>query len=628
MIELLTKLRSGQKSLIIILFDFMTILISVYLSFALRFGVLSLSNIDEIDFVKIVPLIIIIQMLVFWKMNLYKGIWRFSSTPDLVRIIKAVSFSCILVSFILFVAFRLENIPRSVFFINWLLLIVGLGGGRFSYRILADHKNYRIAKNGEPVLIIGAGVSGNLLFKDMQNNFDLRYNVVGFVDDNLNLRGKFLQNTPVLGTTEDISDIVKNTGATKIFIAIPSASSDEIAKIVEKGNGLGITFKTLPKLSDIIHGRSQLSQLRNIKIEDLLGRETIELDTNELNNMLREKTVFISGAGGSIGSELCNQVGKFNPQKLICLDFSEFNLYQLEKELKLKYPELELIAVVGDVRNYKRLEKILNKYKPQIILHAAAYKHVPIMEANPYESVQTNVTGTDNISRLAGQYGAEKFVLISTDKAVNPTNIMGATKRIAEIVCSRNSEKYKKTKYIVVRFGNVLGSSGSVIPLFQSQIESGGPITVTHEDITRYFMSIPEASQLVLEAASLGMGGEIFLLDMGKPVRISDLAKQMIRLSGLVPEKDIKISYTGLRPGEKLYEELLANEETTLKTSHPKLHMAKSRSQNQETFNTIVELQAMDSESSLDDYKIAIKKIVPEYRTPEQHYQNNFLNIH
>jgi len=628
MIEILTRLRSGQKSAIIILFDFMTILISVYLSFALRFGVVSLGEIKEIDFFQVIPLIVFIQMIVFWKMSLYKGIWRFSSTPDLVRIIKAVSLSCVLVSFILFVTVRLENIPRSVFFIDWLLLIVGLGGGRFSYRILADHKNYRIAKNGEPVLIIGAGVSGNLLFKDMQNNFDLKYNIVGFVDDNTNLKGKYLQNTPVLGTTGELSRIIKETGATKLFIAIPSASSEEIAKIVERGNGLSVSFKILPKMSDLIHGRSQLSQLRNIRIEDLLGRESIKLDTNEINKMLHEKVVFITGAGGSIGSELCNQVARFNPNKLICLDSSEFNLYSLEKEIKLKYPDLQFISLVGDVRNSTRLEKIIKNYKPQIILHAAAYKHVPIMEANPYESVQTNVTGTENVSRIAGMCGVEKFVLVSTDKAVNPTNIMGATKRIAEIVCKRNSEIYKNTKYVIVRFGNVLGSSGSVIPHFQSQIESGGPVTVTHEEITRYFMSIPEASQLVLEAASLGSGGEIFLLDMGKPVRISDLAKQMIRLSGLEPGRDIEITYTGLRPGEKLYEELLANDETTLKTIHPKVHIAKSRNQEQGIFDSILELQVMDSESSLEKYKVAIKKIVPEYTTPEQHYLDNLQQIH
>jgi len=620
MLKTLSNLKSWQKSLIIIFYDFLIAAFGFYLSLSLRYGSFDFPGLNLANIAVITFAVALIQSTIFYKLGLYKGIWRFSSTPDLVRIIKSVSLSCLVVTFALFLFTRLEHIPRSVFIIDWLLLIVGLGGGRFAYRLVTDNTKYKTkTKEVEPVLIIGAGYSGDQLFRDIRNNSKVKCRVVGFVDDNPNLEGKSLQNLPILGTTSELAKIIEKTKVRKVFIAIPEATSEEIRKIIDKANGQNVSFKTLPKLSDIIDGKNQLSQLRNISIEDLLGRESIKLDMKLIHNMLTNKIVMVTGAGGSIGSELCNQVAKFAPKTLVLLEQSEFNLYQLEADLKQKFPKLEIISIIGDVRNKCRVENVLKRFNPQILLHAAAYKHVPIMENNPFEAIQTNVHGTKTVAELAEKYGVEKFVLVSTDKAVNPTNIMGATKRIAEIVTNVVSQKTSTTQFITVRFGNVLGSSGSVIPLFKKQIERGGPVTITHKDVKRYFMSIPEASQLVLEAASLGNGGEIFVLDMGQPVKIIDLAYQMIRLSGLKPYDDIDVKVTGLRPGEKLYEELLSDEETTIKTSHPKVHIARSRDDNSDLMLLIEKLMSLTSENSLDEYKSWVKKIVPEYVSPDEH---------
>lgn len=618
----LSNFNSRQKSLIVIFYDFVIAYASFFLALILRYGDYSSIRYSTDDLLIITAAIAGFQSVIFYGMGLYKGIWRFSSTPDLIRIIKSVSIACLVVNFTLFQVMRFENFPRSIFFIDWLLLIVFLGGGRFAYRLIKDGSSHfykNSSKDTELVLIVGAGRSGVRLLRDIRNNNDLGYRVVGFLDDNLALRGRFLQDVPVLGTTNDMLEVVKKTMVKKVFIAIPSATSNEIKLIIEKGKDSDIVFKTLPKLGDFIEGKTQLSQLRSISIEDLLGRESVRLDTQLISEMLNKKVVFVTGAGGSIGSELCAQIAKFAPRKLVCFEQSEFNLYQLEKELSAAFPQLEIIPVIGDVRNRQKVEKTLELFRPNILLHAAAYKHVPIMEINPYEAINTNVHGTRVVAESAVKFGIEKFVLVSTDKAVNPTNIMGTSKRVAEIISNIIASKGAKTKFITVRFGNVLGSSGSVIPLFQKQIETGGPITVTHKEVTRYFMSIPEASQLVLEAASLGKGGEIFVLDMGRPVKIYDLAVQMISLAGLKLDEDIRIEVCGLRPGEKLYEELLSDEESTLKTSHPKVLIAKSREIESTMEEKILELIDFDSSTVLEKYKEKLREIVPEYVEPKSH---------
>ncbi|MCB9062396.1 MAG: polysaccharide biosynthesis protein [Halobacteriovoraceae bacterium] len=631
MIKNLSTLKLWQKKIVISIYDAGIVLISYFLSFSIRFGEL----VPDIFTFKFFPYYTIVHFITclscLYFNGLYRGIWRFSSTPDLIRVIKGALSGTVMSMVLLFLFFRLEQIPRSFSIINFLLLVMGLGGGRFIYRLWHDSKTMKNKYHTsgvefEKVIIIGAGSGGEQLVREMIQNPNILLEPVGFIDDDLSKKGRTIRGIKVLGTSEIIPDLVEKQGVKQAFIAIPSASSSQIRNIVERFKGFNIEIKTLPRMKDIIHGRVEFSQLRRVGPEDLLGRESVDLDIQSLKSMISEKIVLITGAGGSIGRELCRQVCQLSPKFLIALDQTELFIYELEQELIEAFPSQNIIYKIADVRNLEKMESIFLNYTPNVVFHAAAYKHVPIMEFNPLESIQTNIYGTKIVASLSRKYDIEKFVLVSTDKAINPTNVMGTTKRIAEMVCLDLQNDSFKTKFMIVRFGNVLGSSGSVIPLFKKQIEKGGPITVTHKEIKRYFMSIPEATQLVIQAGALGEGGEIFVLKMGDPVKIYDLAKQMILLSGLKLGEDIDIEITGIRPGEKLFEELFYDSENTKSTEHPKILISKTSVLSDNFKAKLDYLLNLPPNTSVEDVKKSLKEVVEEYSPSEPvgNIENNF----
>ena len=517
-----------------------------------------------------------IQMFLFARFGLYKGIWRFASIPDLKRIVLAASLSAVLVTALL----QMINsvvVPRSVLLLDPLLLVLLMGGSRFAYRAWQEHRLYGVTiKQGTPVIVLGAGDAAIALVKELARGEEWR--VVGMLDDDKALFGRELFGVKVLGSINQLAEYTQALSVKNVIIAMPSAVHQARRTAVQLAQSEHLTLLTVPAFDDLMSGRVSVSQIRKVVVEDLLGRDAVKLDNTGLQHLIEHNAILVSGAGGSIGSELCRQVLKYKPSRLVCFDISEYALYQLEQELLSSLVGVELVFVTGDVKNEQRVRQLLTEYQPKVVFHAAAYKHVPLMEThNVAEALANNVIGTHVMASLSMQLGVERFVLISTDKAVNPTNVMGASKRLAEMVCqSLAGDTKSKTHFVMVRFGNVLGSSGSVIPKFREQIAKGGPVTVTHPEITRFFMSIPEAAQLVMQAGLMGVGGEIFVLDMGEPVKIAELAKDMIRLSGF-QQDEIKISYTGLRPGEKLYEELLADDELTQPTPHPKLRIAIAR---------------------------------------------------
>lgn len=557
-----------------------------------------------------------LQGIIFWFMGLYRGLWRYASVNDLRQIFIAVLTAAALIPLVLWM-FRIHAVvPRSVLVLNPVLLLLIMGGSRFGYRLWKEHGLYRgIKLHGEPVLVLGAGDAAINLSKELARSDDWRQ--VGFLDDDETKRGLILNGVKVLGPLDELSQWVKHLGVGRAIIAMPRATHQQRKKAIELCNQAGITALTVPAFDDLMSGRLAISQLRAVELDDLLGRDPVHLDDAGLHTLLAGKVVMVTGAGGSIGAELCRQISRFRPGKLLLYERGEFELYNIEQELLANQPELACEYLIGDVRDEARLDEIMGKYRPTVVFHAAAYKHVPLMEVqNAWQAVRNNVLGTWCVANAAQRHGVSKFVLISTDKAVNPTNVMGASKRLAEMVC-QGLQQSEGTRFIMVRFGNVLGSNGSVIPKFHEQITMGGPVTVTHPEITRYFMSIPEAAQLVLQAGLMGHGGEIFVLDMGEPVKIVDLARDMIRLSGL-SEDDIKIEFTGLRPGEKLYEELLADSEQTLPTPHPKLRIAEARKVDAAWLEKL--LAWVNTTAVQDDtaVRLALEQWVPEYKLNSQ----------
>lgn len=520
----------------------------------------------------------LLQCAVFIGFGLYRGIWRFASIPDLKRILLAVGLAAILVAAILFMLSSAVPTPRSVLILDPLLLILMMGGSRFAYRAWKEHQLYGMTlKQGDPVIVLGAGEAAIALVKDLARS--TQWQVVGLLDDDNTMLGREILGVKVFGEINKLEVLSERLGVKHVIVAMPSAHHQKRRKAIELANRLGLEVLTVPAIDDLMSGKVSVSQIRKVDVEDLLGRDAVKLDNSGLHKLIEGHAVLVSGAGGSIGSELCRQIVKFKPSALICLDISEFSLYQLEQELNVLQLPTKLHYMTCDVKNRVRVDDLLTRHKPSVVFHAAAYKHVPMMEnGNVCEALSNNVIGTHTLAQACKEAGVAKFVLISTDKAVNPTNVMGASKRLAEMVCQGLQEE-AGTRFVIVRFGNVLGSSGSVIPKFREQIAKGGPITITHPEITRYFMSIPEAAQLVMQAGMMGKGGEIFVLDMGEPVKIAELATDMIRLSGL-QEDEIKIEYVGLRPGEKLYEELLADDEHTMPTPHEKLRIAQARTTN------------------------------------------------
>lgn len=563
-----------------------------------------------------VLVVLLLQGSVLWWTGLYRGLWRFASLPDLANILKASIIGTLLIALALVLYNRIESAPRSVFSLYPVLLTLFLGAPRIIYRFWKD--NRQLLQTSSPkrrVIIVGAGRSADMLVREIKR--ETAYRVVGFVDDKKRLKGAKLQGIPVLGAIADLDEIARETSADLIIIAIPSASNHQMQTIVQACESTSLEFLTMPRLQDFVHGISPIQELKEVAIEDLLGRESVVLQWDKIAENLSGKSILITGGGGSIGSELSRQLARISPSRLVILESSEHNLYEIERSLRNEFPDLFLEAILGDVTNEMCCNEVMQRTQPEVVFHAAAYKHVPMLENQVREAIHNNVLGTQTIANAADRYGVKTFVLISTDKAVNPTNVMGASKRVAEIYCQYLAAQ-SDTRFITVRFGNVLNSAGSVVPLFQEQIRKGGPVTVTHPDVTRYFMTIPEASQLIMQAAIQGEGGEIFILDMGDPIKIHFLAEQMIRLTGKEPDLDIRIIYTGLRPGEKLYEELFHEHEACSKTVHDKILLAKSRAVNAHVFSQqLVEMESAVKQYDQEKVKLVLKRIVPEFTAKE-----------
>jgi FlaA1/EpsC-like NDP-sugar epimerase len=554
----------------------------------------------------VVPL----KALVFWRFGLYRGLWRFASLTDLQRILGAVVFAGILVPLVL-VMFRVQSVvPRSVLVLDPLLLVLIMGGSRFAYRMWREHRLYSLTKAmGEPVLVIGAGDAGARLIRELWRSREWR--VVGLLDDDGTNAGSLVHNTRILGRIGELKDWAPRFSVTKAIIALPSANHAVRRRVAQICAQAGVQALTVPSYDDLISGRLALGRIRQVELDDLLGRDPVVLDSAGLHDWLGGQVVMVTGAGGSIGSELCRQIARFNPARLVLFELSEFALYRGEQDLQAAFPNLELVGLVGDIKNDARVREVIGKYTPTVLFHAAAYKHVPMMEVNNgFEAMRNNALGTLTLARAAAAAGVPKFVLVSTDKAVNPVNIMGASKRLAEMICQ--SLQDASTRFVVVRFGNVLGSAGSVVNRFREQIAHGGPVTVTHPEMARYFMSIPEAAQLVLQAGLIGQSGQILVLDMGEPVKIIDLARDLIGLSGASTD-EIKITITGLRAGEKLYEEPLADDETTVPTPNPKLRIAKARSADPDFLATFAAWCVEADVRSDEAVRSAIGRWVPEY---------------
>ncbi|MFZ5765115.1 MAG: polysaccharide biosynthesis protein [Thermodesulfobacteriota bacterium] len=552
-----------------------------------------------------------VHAMVFWLFSLYRGLWRFASLPDLSRIVKSVLLSSLIVTLAASLFVRLEGVPRTVLLLTPLLLILGLSAPRLFYRWFKDHRLLLKQKEGVRTLIVGAGHAGEMLLRDQLHRQE--YMPVALVDDNPKKHNREIHGVRVYGGIENITAIVRLLDVELVIMAIPSASKETVKRFVSECARVGVPCKTLPSVRELAGGRVNAAQLRPLTLNDLLGREAIRLDHEAIAGYLRGKSVLVTGGGGSIGSELCRQVASQEPSRLIIFENGEFNLYAIDQELRVAFPGLKIVNVLGDIKNRDRVDWVFRKFLPDVVFHAAAYKHVPMLEINPAEGVSNNVFGTKIVADAADRYGVDRFVLVSTDKAVNPANVMGTTKRIAEIYC-QNLDRRSRTKFITTRFGNVLGSAGSVVPLFEKQIARGGPVTVTHRDIRRYFMTIPEAVSLILQAGSMGAGGEIFVLEMGEAVYIRDLAEQMIKLSGLVPGRDIKIEYIGLRPGEKLFEEVFHENEDLQGTSHPKLQLAQARQCDWQWLTAeLDELARAATSRDVPELIRHLREIVPEY---------------
>ncbi len=600
-----------MRSFLVVLHDVIAAVLAWVFAYWLRFN-FEVPDAQISGMLATLPLVVSIQAVAFHLFGLYQGIWRFASLPDLKRIIFAVGLSAMAIPAVLLMFPSLGTAPRSVLVLQPLILVLIMGGGRFLYRAWRDgHFSFSAGPEGCSVLIIGAGDAGASLVRELLARPEWR--VVGFVDDDPAKKGRRLGDIPIRGRIEDIKSVVAMTGASHAIVAMPALSVGERRRATERAIMAGLDVLTVPSIEDLLSGRVAISQIRPVELEDLLGRDPVELDNGALSGWLGEHVVLVTGAGGSIGSELVRQIAHFKPRLLVLFELSEFALYLLEQEFVQKYPEVPIACVVGDVKDAEVLDRVFAAYRPSVVFHAAAYKHVPLMEGeNAWQAVRNNVAGSKCLAQAAQKHGVEKVVLISTDKAVNPTNVMGATKRLAERVLG-GLQHAGGTRFVTVRFGNVLGSNGSVIPKFREQIARGGPVTVTHPDIIRYFMLIPEAAQLVLQAGLMGQGGEIFVMEMGEPIRIADLARDMIRLSGF-SEDEIKIEFTGLRPGEKLYEELLTDNEQTMPTPHPKLRVARSEAAPDQAWQADLDAWLEGAQPpDVAALKKRLQQFVPEY---------------
>lgn len=602
------------RMITLMIMDIAVICLSSFLGLFIRFDM----NINKIplEYGQVtsdyVPLYILTTIIVFFLFHMYSTMWSMAGIREVVHIVEA----CGLASLIQLAGMTLlqHRVPRSYYVICFVALCAFEVMIRLSYRIgKAIFSDNKFEKSGKRIMIVGAGTSGTVILKEMMTSKWIDGYVVCFVDDDKNKLGKILNGVPIAGNRDDIPALVEKFRVDDIYIAMPSATAQQRREIIESCRETECEIKILPGIYQLLNGDVSISKLRKVEIEDLLGRDPIKVNLDEIMEYVSGKVILVTGGGGSIGSELCRQIAAHQPKQLIIFDIYENNAYGIQQELKDKYLELDLVVLIGSVRNTHRIESVFEKYRPHIVYHAAAHKHVPLMEDSPNEAIKNNVFGTYKTATAADKYGTEKFVLISTDKAVNPTNIMGASKRMCEMIIQMMNS-HSKTDFVAVRFGNVLGSNGSVIPLFKKQIEQGGPVTVTHREIIRYFMTIPEAVSLVLQAGAYAKGGEIFILDMGEPVKILNLAENLIRLSGYVPYEDIKIEFTGLRPGEKLYEELLMDEEGLLDTPNKLIHIGKPIDFDERYFKEqlirLEEITKLDS----DNIRSAVQRIVPTYK--------------
>lgn len=551
--------------------------------------VMSLSGLTIVTLVVLVVCYLILAI----SFHLYNKAWEYASIGELKIIIQIVTYSLLIAGF---VHYLLEQIDIRLFILMWFLQVFLIGGSRFSWRLYRDrYIKPRVRK--KRTLIVGAGQAGTAVTRQLLHNPDVEHLPVAFVDDDAKKQKLEIYGVKVIGTIQDIPKIVESRNIENIIIAIPSLSKKELRKIYEICTQTDCEIQIMPLLEDVMTGKVEVNDIRKVEVEDLLGREPVELDIHSISDSITGATVLVTGAGGSIGSEICRQVCFFQPRRIILLGHGEYSIYKIDMELRQKYEDIEIIPVIADIKDRERIFEVMRRYEPDVVYHAAAHKHVPLMESNPYEAVKNNIFGTKNVAEAADANGVDTFVLVSTDKAVNPPNVMGATKRIAEMII-QNMAKESSTKFVAVRFGNVLGSRGSVIPLFKKQIAEGGPVTVTHPDMTRYFMTIPEASRLVIQAGVLGRGGEVFVLDMGEPVKIVDLAKNLIKLSGYTVE-EIGIKFVGVRPGEKLYEELLNENEIQEKQVFPKIHIGKAEPMEKQQLYEIIERFKVTPEEEL-----------------------------
>lgn len=609
-----------QRFFLATLLQVLLVVVSLVLAFALRFDFNPPPEFRT-AFWQLLPSLVVIKLVVFLGMKLYSGWWRYVSLADVLAIFKANMIGSLAVVGWAFMAYRLEFIPRSVLLLDGILCFGLMCGVRFLTRAVRENYFPMLSQPddlAEKVVIYGAGAAGIIVARELRGAAEHHKHVVGFIDDDPKKARANLYGYPVLGTGQDLNAICLREEVFEVILAMPSATGRQIRRIVDSCKDADIHFRILPSIGELINGTISLQQIRDVKLDDLLGREPIRLDTAAIAGYLSGKRILVTGAGGSIGSEICRQIAGYGPAALVLLDQAETSLFFIDKELRESHPGLEIIPVIGNIRRPQKVQAVFAAYRPEVVFHAAAYKHVPMMEGNPGEAVSTNVHGTRILANLAHDYGVRNFVMISTDKAVNPTNVMGTSKRVAEIIVQTLSRR-SATHFVTVRFGNVLGSSGSVVPIFRDQIANGGPVTVTHPDVTRFFMTIPEATQLVLQAGSMGKGGEIFLLDMGEPVKIVTLAEEMIRLSGYEPYEDIDISFIGLRPGEKLFEELLLSGEGTSPTPHEKIMVAQAVEYDEERLmrQTALLMQAAEADDHAGIRRI-LGEIVTEYHPADQ----------
>lgn len=637
------RIRISRNLFVVLMLDILLLYFSFYLAHLIRYDFLEGKRWFSHSFLYILPYLLGVKIICFYFFDLYKGMWRYTSFKDLISIFKAASVATLIVIMVVLYRTRFENISRSVFLIDWCLTVLSIAGLRVFVRLcfeeftekitLRDLKNafLRIFRKnvgkGRGVLIIGAGDYGRKICREFIENPYVKSYVLGFLDDDPSKCNRKIHGVPILNVIDNLEETVKITGAKDVIIAIPSLSADKIRNIMELCKKAEVNFKTVPNLGELIDGKIDISSIRNVEYRDLLGREPVQLDKEKIGNYIKGKCIFVTGAGGSIGTGLCHQICRYSPQKIILFERAESALYEIDLELKKNFHNIEVIPVLGDIQNQGELETVFSMVQPDIVFHAAAYKHVPMLEGHPWKAVENNIFGTKNLIEVTKAFRCEKFVFVSTDKAVNPTNVMGTSKRISELLIQEaNCDSSAGTLFMTVRFGNVIGSVGSVIPLFKKQIEAGGPVTVTHKNMVRFFMLIPEACQLILQAGAMGKGGEIFVLEMGEPVKIDSMARDLIWFSGFEPDVDIKIEYTGLRPGEKLYEELMTDDENVIPTEHNKIMVLNTNCLNMALLNGKLEtLRKLALDRDSDGIRALMKVMVPEYTIDKKYSRATFL---